>query len=230
MNDAHDIHPAATPDFWSTRWRAGQIGFHRDTPNERLVSEFERAFGTARGRVLVPLCGKSVDLRWLGGHFEEVVGIEFVEQAALEFAAESGRPHRADTSSGLTRVTVDNVSVLVGDFFEVGPTELGRFDAAYDRAALIAIPPDRRRAYAAQLASLLTSGGRALIVTIDYPPDLMSGPPFAIHDDEVTAIFSAHGSIERLTHEPTREGPSRLPAGAPVTTSTFRFSRHTSRP
>lgn len=237
MNDTHKAglsgeadHPAATPDFWSTRWRAGQIGFHREEPNEHLVAEFDRVF-TTRGRVLLPLCGKSVDLSWLGHHFEEVVGIEFVPQAAHDFAAESGRDHRHGRwDDGPPSVTVDNVHIVIDDFFACGPDLLGRFDAAYDRAALIAIPPSKRAAYVAHLASFLTSGGRALILTLDYPPALRQGPPFAISDDDMVALWSPHGTLERLSHGPTREHPSGLPADTTVTTSTFCFTRTASHP
>lgn len=236
MNDAHD-HPAATHTFWASRWGAGQIGFHRDAPNERLVSEFDRVFGALdpkASRVLVPLCGKSVDLTWLGDRFGEVVGIEFVPEAAHAYAQESGREHHhgqwGGREDGPPHVTVGNVHILVGDFFACGPELVGHFEAAYDRAALIALPPALRPAYAAHLASLLTNGGRALIVTLDYPQALRSGPPFATSDDDVVALFGPLGVVERLTHEPTREGPSGLPADATVTTSTFRFTRTESRP
>lgn len=236
MNDAHD-HPAATSDFWSTRWGAGQIGFHRERPNERLVSEFDRAFGSLdarHSRVLVPLCGKSVDLTWLGERFAEVVGVEFVPEAAHAYARESGREHRhgrwGASKDGPPHVTVGNVHILVSDFFACGPGLIGRFEAAYDRAALIALPPSLRPSYAAHLASLLTNGGRALIVTLDYPQALRSGPPFAIADDDVYALFAPHGLVERLTHEPTHEAPSGLPADTAVTTSTFRFTRTASHP
>jgi len=236
VNDAHD-HPAAAPAFWSSRWGAGQIGFHRDAPNERLVSEFGRAFlglDTKTSRVLVPLCGKSVDLTWLGERFAEVVGIEFIPEAAHAYAAESGRDHRhgrwGDTNDGPPHVTVGNVHIIIADFFACDLDLVGPFEAAYDRAALIALPPALRPAYAAHLASLLTEGGQALIVTLDYPQALRSGPPFATSDDDVVALFTPHGRIERLTHEPTREGPSGLPADTTVTTSTFRFTRIASHP
>lgn len=236
MNDAHD-HPAATPDFWSSRWVAGQIGFHRESPNERLVSEFDRAFGTLdtqHSRVLVPLCGKSVDLTWLGERFAEVVGVEFVPEAAHAYAQESGREHHhgrwGPSNEGPPHVTVGNVHILISDFFACGPELIGQFDAAFDRAALIALPPSLRPSYAAHLASLLTNGGSALIVTLDYPQALRSGPPFAISDDDVLALFAPHGLLERLTHEPTHEAPSGLPTGTAVTTSTFRFTRTASRP
>ena len=223
MNDSHKTD-TATPDFWSSRWTAGQIGFHRPAPNERLVSEFDRAYAPRRGRVLDPLCGKSLDLTWLATRFDEVVGVEFVEQAALDYARESGRPHHVGPwgDAGPTTVSVDNVRIVVGDFFACDPSKLGHFDAAYDRAALIALPPALRKPYVRHLASLLTSDASALIVTLDYPQAMRAGPPFAVSDAEVATLFGVHGTVERLTHEPSLEPPSGLATDL-VTTSTFRF-------
>ncbi len=67
-------------EFWKTRWQAGQIGFHEGRPNAFLEAHAAR-LGIAR-RVLVPLCGKSVDLAYLAGLGHDVVGVELVEEAA----------------------------------------------------------------------------------------------------------------------------------------------------
>ena len=51
------------PDFWRSRWTAGQIGFHEGKPNQHLVKHVA-ALGKAK-HVLVPLCGKAEDLAFL---------------------------------------------------------------------------------------------------------------------------------------------------------------------
>ena len=53
------------PEFWHDRWQRNQIGFHQEQVNpclERLWPQLELPRGA---RVLVPLCGKSLDLSWL---------------------------------------------------------------------------------------------------------------------------------------------------------------------
>src|SRR5262245_668901 len=59
--------------FWDERWRAGQTGFHLSEVNPNLVRHHER-LGPAnpRSRVLVPLCGKSIDLAWLAARGHDV--------------------------------------------------------------------------------------------------------------------------------------------------------------
>mgnify|MGYP000992455332 CR=1 FL=1 len=70
--------------FWLERWRNGQIGFHNSEVNGMLLRHHAQLGAAAR--VLVPLCGKSLDMGWLAAQGHEVVGIElsaWYERAAL---------------------------------------------------------------------------------------------------------------------------------------------------
>ncbi len=214
--------------FWQSRWDAGQIGFHRPAPNPHLVAWFDRALGDAeRGRVLVPLCGKSIDLAWLETHFERVVGVEYVPLAARDFAASRPFPaSEADTEHGL-RVRSGATDIHVADFFALSPETFGPFDAAYDRAALIALPRDLRARYASALAQMLADGAPALIITFAYPEHLSSGPPFSVTDAELESLLSPFGDLTRLVTEAVHDKPAAL-ASATVTTSLYRFVRRTS--
>ena len=77
------------PEYWLERWQEGRIGFHRADANPALLLHHQHVFGQTL-RVLVPLCGKSLDLEWLVVHGHEVVGIELSELAAQAFFAERG--------------------------------------------------------------------------------------------------------------------------------------------
>ncbi|MEH6822509.1 MAG: thiopurine S-methyltransferase [Motiliproteus sp.] len=80
------------------------------------------------------------------------------------------------------------------------------FDAIYDRAALIALPPSMRTAYVDKLLSVLRPGGQLLLITLEYPPEMHQGPPFSIAEEEVCARFGDRFSVEKLTSETlTRE-------------------------
>ena len=82
-------------------------------------------------------------------------------------------------------------------------------DAVWDRAALIAIPIEDRERYVAHLSKQLKDGGRVLLVTLDYDQALMEGPPFALTDDQVEALFTDGWTRERLLR-----GPASLPPRA----------------
>ncbi|HLD65708.1 MAG TPA: thiopurine S-methyltransferase, partial [Pseudomonas sp.] len=51
--------------FWQARWSLDQIGFHLAEVNPYLQRHWPILDLPAQARVLVPLCGKSLDLAWL---------------------------------------------------------------------------------------------------------------------------------------------------------------------
>lgn len=69
------------------------------------------------------------------------------------------------------------IRIFAGNIFDLTPDLLGLMDGIYDRAALIALPEDLRRAYAAHLLSL-TGPVPELLVTLDYDQSCLKGPPF----------------------------------------------------
>lgn len=78
------------------------------------------------------------------------------------------------------------------------PTSATRDVAAvYDRAALIAMPPDMQPGYARKLRELAPNAA-ILLVALDYPTGEFSGPPFATPEAEVRAVFEATHDIALL--------------------------------
>ncbi|GAA5190107.1 thiopurine S-methyltransferase [Ferrimonas gelatinilytica] len=185
------------PQFWHQRWHANQIGFHLPHPNPLLT----RHWMSHNGTVLVPLCGKSLDLPWLAERGHQVWGIELNEQAAQSLFSEQGLSPERTSKNGLTRFSAGPMTVLQGDFFDVSPQDLPPLTHFYDRAALIALPPEMRQQYVAHLASLLPSGAEGLLVTLDYPQSLIAGPPFSVPDQEVRQRFELWFEVEHLASQ-----------------------------
>ena len=76
---------------WGDRWHEGRIPFHQSNVTDLLAQHAEHVWGTeSMGRVLVPLCGKSLDMVFLADRADSIVGVEFVEQAVKDFFAEQG--------------------------------------------------------------------------------------------------------------------------------------------
>ncbi|MFN7131169.1 MAG: hypothetical protein ACK4N5_03750, partial [Myxococcales bacterium] len=174
------------PSFWQNRWREGRIGFHLPHPNPQLVAHAGQL--PPSSRVLVPLCGKSVDLGWLAARGHPVVGVELVESAAQAFFAEAGLTPERQEDGPFVRYRAGGVEIFTGDFFATDPRRLGTFDAAFDRAALIALPGELRIRYAAHLRTLLAPGAVMLLVTIEA--DAPGGPPFAVPEVEVRTLYA----------------------------------------
>jgi thiopurine S-methyltransferase len=195
--------------FWIERWRAGQTAFHLDAPNPQLVRH-ALWMAPAPTRVLVPLCGKSVDLSWLAQQGNEVVGIEFVEEAARRYFAERGVVAEERRAGGHLVLRQGRVSIMVADILAAGVQALGPFGALYDRAALIALEPARHRAYLERLRRLSAPRARLLLVTAEH--DLPAGPPFSITGAELERSSSGLFAAERVDVTDVLESEPRFRA------------------
>ena len=189
-------------EYWAARWKQGRIGFHEQKPNAFLERHVDR-LGTSR-RVLVPLCGKTEDMAFLASRGHEVVGIEAVEDAVVAFFTEHGLEH--SVRDGAVRAcSAERVTILAGDVFACTSAEVGRVDALYDRAALVALPPDARQRYVTHLRALLTHDAPGLVVTFEYDETRAAGPPFSVREAEIRELF--HGA--KVT--PLGEAPANTP-------------------
>lgn len=194
------------PDFWISRWQSGQIGFHQGSVHEDLLVEGDRWLGPEPSRVLVPLCGKSLDLVWLAERAAargqarsgtEVLGVELVEEAVAAFFADRGlAPTRrpAGPFEAWSAPELPALTILRGDIFDLGaaPAELGlgAVGRVWDRAALVALPPPLRARYAALLRTVLPPGARMMLNTFELGPEDQAGPPFSVRREEVEALYA----------------------------------------
>ena len=183
---------------WGDRWRAGQIGFHQPTVADFLAKYADHVWGNEQlERVLVPLCGKSLDMVFLAERAAAVVGVEYVEQAVEEFFA--GQDVSPEFGAGPPRWhAARNYQLFVSDFFAMTTDDIGTVDSVFDRASLVALEEDDRLRYADHLRSLVPLDAKMLLITLDYDQAEMSGPPFAVPDEEVERLFTDGFAIEHL--------------------------------
>jgi thiopurine S-methyltransferase len=198
------------PEFWIKRWETGDIGFHRDEVNPALESYWRHIVGDDTGRVFVPLCGKSLDMRWLAERGHRVVGVELSEQAVDAFFAGEGLNSKV-SQHGAFRIKSDGpFEIWCGDLFELPEAALEGVGSFYDRASVVALPLEMRGRYAGRLAELLPPGARGLLVTLTYDQSEMSGPPFSVSDAEVTRLFGGSFAIDELSRRDALSGNPNL--------------------
>lgn len=187
--------------FWHERWKQNEIGFHQETFNSHL-QEFWPSLGLpAAGRVFVPLCGKSRDLLWLRAQGHSVVGVEVSPIAVSDFFQENRLTTTVTRHESFEAWEADGLTILCGDFFALTPDWFTDVQAVFDRASLIALPPDMRPRYAAHLTGLLPPGARILLVTMEYPAGGMQGPPFSVDESEVRTLYAKHFRVTSLLRQ-----------------------------
>ena len=204
-------------EAWLARWREGRTHFHLDQVHPTLMRYIDQT--PLGGRILVPLCGKSLDLGWLTDQGYEVVGVELSEQAVSElFEQLEVEPIR--TRDGPFEIwRSPSLSVYVGDIFELTANSVGTFDTIWDRAALIALNPTDRARYAPHISSFLKKDSSVLLSVLVYDQRKMSGPPFSVTDDEINRLYSSCKSVEKMqSKNVTSRNPMFVEAGLDTVT------------
>jgi thiopurine S-methyltransferase len=186
------------PEFWHKKWASGQIGFHLPEVNPYLQRHWA---APETARVLVPLCGKSLDLAWLAGRGHQVLGIELSEKAIKDFFGEHQIQPQISENGVFKVYRGDAIELWYGDIFALTASDVADCAAIYDRAALIALPAPMRELYAAHLQQILPQGVQGLLITLDYDQAQIPGPPFAVGDDEVQRLLGDVWQVQVLEEQ-----------------------------
>lgn len=176
--------------FWLNLWEEGSLLFHQAQVNADLPSYWPSLKVRSNSKILVPLCGKSLDLLWLVQQGYQVTGIELSETAVLQFFKENNLSFSDKTSLGLKHYQAAELSIWVGDIFAMDATFFSPFDAIYDRAALVALPASLRPAYAQLCWQWLKPQGSIFLKTLSYKQELYSGPPYSVSATEVAGLYT----------------------------------------
>ncbi|NET55698.1 MAG: thiopurine S-methyltransferase [Symploca sp. SIO2E6] len=174
--------------FWLQKWQNNDIGFHKSEANPVLVKYFPELKKVKDNRVFVPLCGKTLDIAWLLAHGYRVVGAELIEMAIEQLFTELGVEPTISGIGDIKHYSAKKIDIFVGDIFDLSGEMLGRVDAIYDRAALVALPEAMRDRYTVHLREI-TEQAPQLLVTFEYDQNLMTGPPFSISNEEVNRHY-----------------------------------------
>ncbi|MEP7359631.1 MAG: methyltransferase domain-containing protein, partial [Anaerolineales bacterium] len=136
----------------------------------------------APGRLLVVGAGRGHDAREFARHGFEVTAVDFAAEAVEAMA------RLADPAAP--------VEIVQADIFDLPPAFDYAFDVLLEYTCFCAIDPARRGEYADMAARVLKPGGTyvALFFPLFFPLDgHAGGPPFAVAEAEVLALFGARG-------------------------------------
>lgn len=186
-------------EFWLTAWNEGRTRFHRDAFNSNLVKFLPSFKINANSEVLVPLCGKTLDLIYLSNAGHKVTGVEFSEIAAKSFFEENKLDYTIDISEKFKIFKSGNITILNGSLFDLDKNL--KFDFVYDRASIVALPLELREKYYTNISNHLNKNAKILMITLDYQQDLIQGPPFSVSDSEISKHLSEKFSVELINSE-----------------------------
>jgi len=188
-------------EFWQEKWRNQDIRFHQDQVQADLIKYFPKHPPT---QLLVPLCGKSLDILVIASQGRQVVGAELSPLACKSFFEENKIAYSVVKDSDFEIYRSDKIEIWCGNFFKLPDSVWARTKLLYDRAALVALPEAMRAEYAHCIGDhvkKLKLDLSILLISLDYPDKSIQGPAFSVPESEVRSLYSTHFQVERLLHE-----------------------------
>jgi thiopurine S-methyltransferase len=194
-------------EYWISLWERNETRFHQADVNPVLQQLWPTLELSLDKGVLVPLCGKSLDMRWLEAQGHQVWGVEIAEKPIVEFFADAGEAAVFETGPNIDRYRGERTIIYYGDYLQLQTPDVKGAGAVYDRAALVALPEDQRVHYADHILRIIPEQAVIVLLTIEYDQSLRHGPPFSVPEAEVNKIYGARASVELVSRSPTRGLP-----------------------
>lgn len=199
-------------NLWLEKWEKREIGFNQNRVNAFLIKYFKKLNLEKNANILVPLCGKSIDIAWFLSEGFSVTGIELSEIAVEELFLELGITPSISNLGEVKLYSSEQLNLFVGDIFKVTSKMIGEIDAIYDRAAIVALTKELRIKYAEHLRSI-SNNAPQLLLCFEYNQLLMNRTPYSVDELEVKMHYAQHYEIELLERVAIAGGfKGKLPA------------------
>jgi len=185
--------------FWHKCWEHNSIGFHQDQVHPFLSQYLTPLISEQDKLVFVPFCGKSLDMHWLAKYMK-VSGSELSDIACRDFFIDANIDNQikvyqeCQSDVKFQQFYSNNITLWQGDFFKLNAQHitsehLKSIDWIYDRAALIALPIEMQQGYVDHLVSFIGQGTKLFLISVEFPNQEMSGPPFPITKQDISRLF-----------------------------------------
>ncbi|KAM4706065.1 thiopurine S-methyltransferase-like isoform 2-T3 [Rhinophrynus dorsalis] len=168
-----------TANDWVQRWENRNIAFHQDNIHQ-FLSEFLDTMLNNREQlnIFFPLCGKAVDMKWLAHMGHNIVGVDVSEIGLKEFFEESKIDYVEEAMTEIPgakvfKSTSGNISLYCCNIFDLSD-------------------------YTNLMLSFMAKDCRYLLVTLNYNPALIKGPPFYVSDADLERFLGPLCTIKHL--------------------------------
>lgn len=203
--------------YWIERWDQNEIGFHKPTVHQMLIKHQDKLFADGKPKtIFVPLCGKTLDLKWFADQDIQTTGLDVAEVALKQVFTENGleweeKPIPLLGESGKLLHTKDGkLKLYCGDMMKFSKDVAGTFDAIWDRGALVALPRADIKRYSQILMNVLKPCGRMLVELMQYNLSIMDDidpsstkppPPFPMYEEDLKDLYGSDCSVEFVDSE-----------------------------
>jgi methyl halide transferase len=184
---------------WDEKYQKGEVFWDKGAPAPALKQYLEQH--PARGRALVPGCGRGHEVALAVEHGLDATGLDISPTAVAE--ARAKYPHLAER-------------FVTGNLFDPPNALRGAFDVVLEHTCMSALHPTMRADYRRGIDLTLKPGG--LLIGVWYiNPDLdpgEEGPPYPFPVPDLTALFAdGYKIVDDYVPDvafPGREGRERV--------------------
>lgn len=197
-------------DYWLECWEKNSINFHQMKINSYLHDFFFQFLTLEKSHtILVPLCGKSLDMLYLASKGHCVIGVELSGLAIVAFFEENNLTYKK--TKNIYTCQEKQITLIQGDLFNLSQTDplFQNLDRIYDRAAMVALPLELRKKYLRLLLSLVPLSQKEyfkyFLISFEYGNESTQdlGPPFSVTTSELDLISKASCFEFTLLHSTT---------------------------
>lgn len=177
--------------FWVNKWLNNEIGFHQLEYNSTLIKYWGEFTGGQKEDVLVPLCGKTLDMVYLSEQGHKVYGVELSRLAVETFFSEQVlKPIKENE-----RYFTDKFSIYCKDILRIPPDTFKKIYYIYDRASIVALPPELREKYVEWIKQVGTYT-KIFLIAFDFNNDEV-GPPFSVPEAKIREYFEDTFNVQK---------------------------------
>ncbi|XP_060084614.1 thiopurine S-methyltransferase-like isoform X1 [Ylistrum balloti] len=188
---------------WLNCWEKDTAPWHIHHVHEAIEKYHEilAASPTAKNKIFIPLCGKTVDIKYLADRGNEVVGLEASEIAVRDFFTEQNIEYTSEdvpaVKGKLYRSSDKMIKIYCCDLFLFSAEVESGFSGIWDRGSLIAMSQADQKRYIGLIKTLTYPGIGYLLEMPDRDPNI--GPPFSVPLDVLETGFGPGCRVVQLS-------------------------------
>lgn len=196
---------------WEVDWKSPELSWHvKEVHTMLLKHEAKVTGGRANLKVLVPLCGISVDLLWFANRGHSVVGIEYDAKGCQAFFEINNLAFDTEPLSDEYKVFKGknkDITLFQCDFFKfpsLVPSMKSSFDVIWDRAAIRTTVEEPEgsdaKAYLSVLRQLVAPGGKLALENTRFNIKDCTSPhyPGVVSDEMVENLGKEAWNVSKV--------------------------------
>ncbi|KAK3735884.1 hypothetical protein RRG08_041071 [Elysia crispata] len=202
--------------YWTKRWENNQIAFHKTEVHRMLIKHQKMLSSNGKPKnVFVPLCGKTLDLKWLADQGIKTVGLDIALIALQQVFTESGLEWKETNvpllgADGKLLSSKDGeLKLYCGDMMKFSEDIAGTFDAVWDRGCIVALERENLKRYVQIIKNILKPGGRILVELLQFDVAIMDDitsptkppPPYPTYEEDLKSLYEPECYVEFVDQE-----------------------------